>query len=86
MSMATLAPHTMNLTQMVAETTTPKNSLPLENAAYAEAEAPETIALEISHGTCTSQMMKLMDMPISGLKIQSSTHFIFGTSQMLLAL
>jgi len=63
MSMATLAPHTMNLTQTVAETTILKNlSLP-ENAASAEAEAPETIALETSHGTCILPMMKLMDMP-----------------------
>jgi len=63
MSMATLAPHTMNLTQTVVETMTLKNSLPPENAAYAEVEAQEIIALEISHGTCTSPMMKLMAMP-----------------------
>jgi len=63
MSMETLAPHSMNLTQMVAETTTPKNSLPPENAASVEAEALDTITLEISLGTCTSPMMRLMDMP-----------------------
>ena len=63
MSMETLAPHSMNLTQMVAETMTPKNSLPPENAASVEAEALDTITLEISLGTCTSPMMRLMDMP-----------------------
>jgi len=63
MSMETLAPHSMNLTQMVAETMTPKNSLPPENAASAEAEALDTMNLEISLGTFTSPMMKLMDMP-----------------------
>jgi len=63
MSMETLAPHSMNLTQMVAETMTPKNSLPPENAASVEAEALDTMTLEISLGTCTSPMMRLMDMP-----------------------
>jgi hypothetical protein len=62
MSMATLAPHTMNLTQTVAETMTLKNSLPPENAASVEVEAQETIA-QTSPGTCTSPMMRLMVMP-----------------------
>jgi hypothetical protein len=36
--------------------------LPLENAAYAVVEALETIA-QVSPGTCTSPMMRLMVMP-----------------------
>jgi len=63
MLMATLAPHTMSPTQMVAVITTLKNSLPPENAVSAEAEAPETTALETSHGICISPTTKLMVMP-----------------------
>jgi len=63
MSMEILASHTMIPTQMVAVTTTLMNSLLLENAALVEVEALETIALEISHGTCILPMMKLTDMP-----------------------
>ena len=62
MSMEIHAPHSMNLTQTVAETMTLKNSLPPENAASAVVEALETIA-QISPGTCTSPMMRLMVMP-----------------------
>jgi len=57
MSMETLAPRTMSQTQMAVETMTLKNSLLPENAVSVEAEVPETTALEISHGTCISQMM-----------------------------
>jgi hypothetical protein len=56
----TLAQATMMPTQMVAVITTLKNSSLLENAASVEVEAPETIALENSHGTCISSMMILM--------------------------
>jgi len=52
MSMATLALHTMILTQMAVEIMTLKISLLLENAASAEVEALDTMA-QNGHGTCT---------------------------------